>query len=81
MTEKDIHTCVNCDIKTTSDLRYKNKQYCDRCYTRCVEYESDTLRKRYDIRNKDPNELTWYQQAQINGIKEVRDSHFKPQVS
>ena len=64
------HICENCQVKTIADLKYKDKQYCDRCYHKCIEYESDTLRKKYDIRNRDPSTLSWYQAGQRQRYEE-----------
>jgi len=56
--------CANCSTHVMETMRYRDKEYCNRCFKKCMEYESDTIRLKYDIRNRDPRSLTWYQQYQ-----------------
>ena len=56
--------CYNCGIQVMETTKYKDKDYCDHCFKKCMEYESDNIRLKYDIRNMDPRELTWYQATQ-----------------
>ena len=65
--------CDKCGDRTMDVERYKDKQFCGRCYKRAVEYEADSFRKKHDIRFKDPKTLTWYQKAQLNEINRVVD--------
>lgn len=76
----EVKICPKCEIQHTNDEQYKGEDYCSKCYSKALEYDADTFRKRYDIRFKDPKSLTWYQEAQLNAIKgyEKEDG---PQVS
>ena len=52
-TPQRFKVCDKCDVKTTELVQYKDKGYCSKCYKKSIEYESDTFRKKYDIRNRE----------------------------
>lgn len=79
MIKQESRLCDKCGNMTTGFEEYKDKIYCSRCYKKSVEYDSDALRKKYDIRLRDPKTLTWYQQAQLKVIKGYETD--EPQIS
>ena len=63
--------CDKCGKQTTGDNHYKGLDYCSKCYASAIAYESDSLRKKYDIRNRDFKSLNTYQQAQRRMCEEM----------
>jgi len=59
--------CFRCNKKLALNTNniYNGQEYCAYCYNLLVAYDRDDLRKKHDIRNKDPKTLSLYQQSQL----------------